>query len=72
MALGPLLGGVLIAAADWRAIFWVNAPVGLLAVILVRRFVPESRAPTARRVDVAGQALAIAGLGALTYAKKGG
>ena len=68
MALGPILGGVLIAAADWRAIFWVNAPVGLVAVALVHRFVPESRAPTARRVDLVGQALVIVGLGALTYA----
>jgi EmrB/QacA subfamily drug resistance transporter len=68
MALGPLLGGVLIAAADWRAIFWVNVPVGLLAVVLVRRFVPESRAPTARGVDLVGQGLVIVGLGALTYA----
>jgi EmrB/QacA subfamily drug resistance transporter len=68
MALGPLLGGLLIAAADWRAIFWVNAPVGLLAVVLVRRFVPESRAPSARRVDIVGQTLVIVGLGALTYA----
>src|SRR3954451_14213358 len=68
MALGPLLGGVLIAAAGWPAIFWVNAPVGVLAIVLVHRFVPESRAPTARRVDAVGQVLVIAGLGSLTYA----
>src|SRR3954453_14997266 len=68
MALGPLLGGGLIAVAGWRSIFWVNAPVGLLAVVLVQRFVPESRAPRPRRVDPVGQILVIAGLGALTYA----
>ena len=68
MALGPLLGGGLIAIAGWRAIFWVNAPVGLLAVVLVRRFVPESRASEPRRVDPIGQALVIVALGALTYA----
>ena len=68
MALGPLLGGVLIAAAGWPAIFWVNVPVGILAVVLVRRFVPESRAPSPRRVDAVGQVLVIAGLGSLTYA----
>jgi EmrB/QacA subfamily drug resistance transporter len=67
MALGPLLGGALVAAADWRAIFWVNVPVGLVAVALVRRFVPESRAPRPRRVDPVGQVLVIVALGALTY-----
>jgi EmrB/QacA subfamily drug resistance transporter len=68
MALGPLLGGALIAAAGWRSIFWVNVPIGLLAVVLVQRFVPESRAPTARRVDPVGQGLVIVALGSLTYA----
>src|SRR3954447_6623621 len=68
MALGPLLGGGLIAVAGWPAIFWVNAPVGLLAVVLVHRFVPESRAPTPRRVDPVGQVLVIVALGSLTYA----
>src|SRR3954447_12981988 len=68
MALGPLVGGVLIAAAGWPAIFWVNAPIGIMAVVLVHRFVPESRAPTARRVDAVGQVLVIAGLGSLAYA----
>src|SRR4051794_2554449 len=68
MALGPLVGGVLIAAAGWPAIFWVNAPIGIMAVVLVHRFVPESRAPTARRVDAVGQVLVIVGLGSLTYA----
>jgi EmrB/QacA subfamily drug resistance transporter len=68
MALGPLLGGALIAAAGWRAIFWVNVPVGLAAIVLVHRFVPESRAPRPRRLDPVGQALVILVLGSLTYA----
>src|SRR3954470_24957911 len=68
MALGPLLGGGLIAVAGWRSIFWVNAPVGLLAVVLVQRFVPESRAERPRRVDPVGQVLVIVALGSLTYA----
>src|SRR5437764_336123 len=45
MALGPLVGGSLVAAISWRAIFWVNVPVGVLAFALTLRFVPESRAP---------------------------
>src|SRR3954464_1747035 len=67
MALGPVVGGGLIGLAGWPAIFWANAPVGVLAVVLVHRFVPESRAPSPRRVDPVGQALVIVGLGALTY-----
>src|SRR3954449_10302954 len=62
LAVGPLVGGGLIAAADWPAIFWVNAPVGLLAVVLVHRYVPESRAPKPRRVDPVGQVLVIVAL----------
>ena len=42
-ALGPSLGGVLIAALDWRAIFLVNVPLGLLAVVLAFRYLPQDR-----------------------------
>src|SRR6201991_1558415 len=49
MAIGPLLGGVLVEGLGWRAIFWINVPVGVAAILLAARFVPESRAPHARR-----------------------
>jgi EmrB/QacA subfamily drug resistance transporter len=68
MALGPVLGGFLVSAASWRAVFVVNLPVGLAAIALAARFVPESRAPRPRRVDPAGQLLVIAALASLTYA----
>jgi EmrB/QacA subfamily drug resistance transporter len=68
LALGPVLGGALVQAIDWRAIFWINIPIGLLAVALTARFVPESRAPHPRRPDPVGQLLAIALLAVLTYA----
>ena len=68
LALGPVLGGVLVQAIDWRAIFWINIPIGLLAVALTMRFVPESRAPHPRRLDSVGQGLVIALLASLTYA----
>jgi MFS family permease len=68
MALGPVLGGFLVSAISWRAVFIVNLPVGLAAIALAARFVPESRAPRPRRVDPVGQLLVIAALGTLTYA----
>jgi len=68
MALGPIAGGALVASAGWRAIFWVNIPVGIAAIVLTALFVPESRAPRARRADPAGQALVIVLLASLTYA----
>ncbi len=66
--LGPLVGGALIDAVDWRAIFWVNIPIGLAALVLTALFVPESRAPRARRPDPVGQLLIIALLAGTTFA----
>ncbi|MER5372109.1 MFS transporter [Streptomyces sp. NPDC002553] len=68
MAAGPLVGGVLVESVGWRSIFWLNLPVGLAALLLTLRFVPESRAPKARRPDPVGQLLVIALFGSLTYA----
>jgi EmrB/QacA subfamily drug resistance transporter len=67
LALGPVLGGVLVTSLSWRAIFWINIPIGVAAVILTQLFVPESKAPQARRFDPYGQVLVIAMLAALTY-----
>jgi EmrB/QacA subfamily drug resistance transporter len=68
LGLGPVIGGLLIESVGWRWIFWINVPIGILAIVLAARFVPESRAPRARRVDPVGQALVIVTLSALTYA----
>jgi EmrB/QacA subfamily drug resistance transporter len=68
LALGPVLGGVLVDAFSWRAVFFVNVPVGAVAILLTALYVPESRAPRARRIDPLGQLLVLAGLAALTYA----
>jgi EmrB/QacA subfamily drug resistance transporter len=67
MALGPVVGGLLVGSVGWRSIFWINLPVGLAALVLTFRFIPESRAPRARRIDVGGQLLVIALLSSLTY-----
>ncbi|WP_149564257.1 MFS transporter [Streptomyces cacaoi] len=67
MAAGPLLGGLLVEVSGWRAIFWVNVPIGLAALVLTTVLVPESRAPRGRRPDPVGQVLMIVMLGSLTY-----
>src|SRR5881227_2201103 len=68
LALGPIVGGALVDAVSWRAVFLVNLPVGLVAIVLTMLFVPESRAPRPRRIDPVGQVLVIVGLATLTYA----
>jgi EmrB/QacA subfamily drug resistance transporter len=68
LGLGPVIGGVLVETVGWRSIFWINIPIGIAAIGLTARFVPESRAPRARRVDAVGQLLVIAALASLTYA----
>ena len=68
MALGPLVGGALVGGVGWRWIFWVNVPVGMVAVVLTWRWIPESRASRARRFDPIGQLLVAVALGGLTYA----
>jgi len=68
MAAGPVLGGVLVESAGWRSVFWLNVPIGLAALALTARYVPESRAERARRADPVGQLLVIVLLGTLTYA----
>ena len=68
MACGPLLGGLMIAAAGWPGIFWIPIPIALAAAGLAWPSRPQSRAARPRRPDPAGQALVIVMLGALTYA----
>ena len=66
---GQLVGGVLIAAnvagLSWRAIFWVNVPVGIAAILAAPRLVPESRAARTGRIDFPGAALLTAALTAI-------
>lgn len=68
MALGPIVGGGLVVTAGWQWIFAINIPLGLTAIVLLRRFVPESRAPSPRRFDPAGQAFVVVLLAGVTYA----
>ena len=68
LALGPILGGLLVDTIGWRSIFWVNIPVGVAAFVLAAAFVPESRAAHARRLDPVAQVLVIGVLLSMTYA----
>jgi EmrB/QacA subfamily drug resistance transporter len=68
LGVGPVVGGALIDGIGWRAIFWVNVPIGLVALVLTALFVPESRAARARRPDPVGQLLVMLTLGGLTFA----
>src|SRR3954467_8352920 len=67
MALGPIVGGTVVSAIGWRPIFWLNLPVGLAAIALTLRYIPESKAAHPRRFDPAGQLLVIALFAALTF-----
>src|SRR5580658_1528639 len=67
MALGPVVGGLLVTSVGWRSIFWINIPVAVTAVVLALRYIPESKAAVARKVDVPGQVLVIMLLASLTY-----
>lgn len=67
VASGPIIGGGLVTAVGWRSVFWVNLPVVAVTCLLAARYVPESRTPTPRRVDVLGQVLVVATLGTATF-----
>src|SRR5438874_2438020 len=68
-ALGPLLGGYLVDAVSWRAVFVINLPLGIFVMVAATRHVPETRDPgAAGRLDAAGAALAALGLAGTTYA----
>jgi MFS transporter, DHA2 family, methylenomycin A resistance protein len=67
IAVGPLAGGVLVQYLDWRSIFLVNVPVGLMALWLAKRHVAPGSRYAQREFDLIGQVLAIANLAVLTY-----
>jgi MFS transporter, DHA2 family, multidrug resistance protein len=68
IGLGPLAGGLLIQWFDWSAVFLVNVPVALVAVLLGIWLVPESRDPTPGSFDVPGAVLSTAAFAVLVYA----
>lgn len=66
--LGPLAGGLIVQHADWRWIFWLNVPFGLLSILLVALFLHEDLEHRGRSIDFAGAGLLLAGLSSLMLA----
>ena len=64
---GPTLGGLLVTAFDWRWIFYVNVPFGVIALVLTFVIIPDMRPGRRHRIDVPGVLLASAGLLAICY-----
>lgn len=67
-AAGPALGGVLTYFFGWRSVFFINVPVGVLALAMIRAFVEETPVKHARRIDWAGQGIMSLALCTLTFA----
>ena len=67
VAIGPIVGGLLLEHFWWGSVFLINVPVAIAGVILVLVLVPESRDPKPGRIDYLGVLLSIIGLSLLTY-----
>jgi EmrB/QacA subfamily drug resistance transporter len=68
VALGPIIGGLLLAHFAWGSVFLINVPIAAVALVLAFPFIPNSRNPQAGRPDLLGALLSISGLGLLLWA----
>src|SRR5215472_2864124 len=66
VAIGPVSGGALLRHFSWSSVFYVSVPVAVIALVLGRMLLPESRDPDAGRFDPLGALLSVAGIGLLT------
>jgi EmrB/QacA subfamily drug resistance transporter len=67
VAIGPVVGGLLLENFWWGSVFLINVPIVVAGVVLVLTLVPESRDPRPGRIDIVGVLLSIVGLTLLTY-----
>jgi len=67
VAMGPIVGGAVTQGIDWHWIFWINAPIGVIAVLLGVRLLPESYGAP-ERLDLVGVGLISAGVVAVVWA----
>ena len=65
--LGPALGGLIVHWTSWRVIFFVNVPVGLAALYMVYRFMPDYKAETRRPLDIVGLVLFSSGTAIMSW-----
>jgi MFS family permease len=65
--IGPPLGGFIITYLNWRWIFYINVPIGILGVVLVSLFIAETRGETPKSFDLAGMVLSSLALGSLLF-----
>lgn len=68
VAIGPILGGILLAHYWWGSIFLINVPIAAVGLVATVWLVPNSKNPTAKQADPIGAALSIAGLALLLWA----
>jgi len=68
IALGPIIGGLLLAHFWWGSVFLINVPIAVVALLLALPLVPDSKNPAATAPDIAGAVLSVAGLGLLLWA----
>jgi EmrB/QacA subfamily drug resistance transporter len=68
VALGPIIGGLLLAHFSWGSVFLINVPIGAVALALAFPFIPNSKNPKAGRPDLLGALLSISGLGLALWA----
>lgn len=66
-AIGPVIGGALVDAGSWRAIFLINVPIAVIALFVCRAKVPVDQPHARRRMDWTGGVLAVLGLGLVAY-----
>jgi EmrB/QacA subfamily drug resistance transporter len=71
-AMGPVLGGLLVTHANWRWIFIVNVPIGIVGILFGMRYLREHREPSAGKFDVPGFLLSGAALAMIVYALSDG
>ena len=71
-ALGPIIGGLLVTHADWRWIFLINLPIGVVTLWVALRYLRDHREPTAGRFDLPGFLLSGSGLALVVYAMSEG
>lgn len=64
---GPIAGGLIVTYLDWRWIFYVNLPVGVIGIVLTQLFVPDLRPGRRHRLDLTGVVLGTGGLGGIVF-----